>query len=205
VTALHRAAALAVVALACWGLAWAAARALVVAVPLRHADAAFVLSGAPVYFERVACAGGLYSTGRVAAVVLTNDGVRGSWSRTLQRNPLYYERGILRLTAAGVPESAIEVLQGPIASTYDEAQLLREYVDANPVHSVIVVASPYHTRRALWIVRKALKDRGVAVGIESSGPDAPTPSPATWWLHGDGWRMVGAEFLKLPYYWLRYW
>ena len=43
----------------------------------------------PRLFGRVAHGGRLFLAGRAATIVLTNDGVRGSWSSTLQRSPLY--------------------------------------------------------------------------------------------------------------------
>jgi uncharacterized SAM-binding protein YcdF (DUF218 family) len=184
---------------------WAAARILIVNVGFQRADAAFVLSGAPVYFERVAYAARLFAERRAASILLTDDGVRGSWSRTLQRNPLYYERAVLRLTQAGVPPASIEILEGPIASTHDEAVLLRQYAETHALRSVIVVTSQYHTRRALWTIRQALKGTRVEVGIEPADAGPNTPPPATWWLHISGWRAVGGEYVKLPYYWLRYW
>jgi uncharacterized SAM-binding protein YcdF (DUF218 family) len=190
--------------LAGWTLAWMAARALIVRDSPVHADAVLVLSGAPVYFERVAYAGRLFADGRADTVLLTNDGVKGSWSMTLGRNPLYYERATLRLTQAGVPPSSIEILQGPITSTHDEAVLVREYVSAHPIKSLIIITSQYHTRRALWTVRQVFKGTPVEIGIEPADPGQNTPPPATWWLHATGWHTVPVEWVKLPYYWLRY-
>lgn len=187
-----------------WALAWAAARALVVYVRLQHADVILVMAGAPVYFERVAHAGRLFLDGRADKVLLTNDGTRGSWSRTLQRNPLLYERAILRMTQAGVPPASIELLPGRISSTFDEAALMREYARTHAVKSLIVVTSDYHTRRALWALRRVLRDTGVEVGIEPVVPLFSSVSPRTWWLHARGWQMVFGEYVKLAYYRLRY-
>ena len=185
-------------------MAWAAARALVVELRLQHADAILVMAGAPVYFERVAHAGGLYLEGRADKILLTNDRVRGSWSRTLQRNPFYYERATLRLTQAGVPPDNIELIPGRITSTFDEAMLMREYARTHAVRSLIVVTSDYHTRRALWTLRRALRDTGIEVGIEPAPPGVGSTSPGTWWWHARGWQMVFGEYVKLAYYRLRY-
>jgi len=196
---------IAAVFLVCWTLAWFAARALVVQVRLpERADALLVLAGAPVYFERIAHAGDLYLGGRAGTVLLTNDGIRGSWSRTLQRNPYYYERATLRLTQAGVPPEHIQVLPGPrVRSTYDEAKLVRAYVEAHPTSSILIVTSPYHTRRALWSLRHVLDDLPVQIGVEPA-PSPEAPSEITWWLHRRGWQTVAAEYVKLAYYMVHY-
>ena len=194
----------AVIGTCTWAAAWALARALVVAVRLPRADAILVMAGAPVYFGRVAHAGRLLLEGRADKILLTNDGVRGSWSNTLQRNPLYYERATLRLMQAGVPTAKIELLPGSIASTYDEAMLARHYMRTHALGSLIVVTSDFHTRRALWAVRRALRHTGVAVGVEPAAPLFTSFSPWTWWRSRDGWRVVFGEYLKLAYYLGRY-
>jgi len=182
----------------------AIAGALVVQVPVHHADAILVLSGAPVYFGRAEHAGRMFLAGRATTILLTNDGVRGSWSHTLQRNPLYYERAILRLTRAGVPRASIEVLPGRTSSTFDESMRVREYALAHSITSLIVVTSDYHTRRALWTVRKALRGMDVNVGIEPTATLFADLSPANWRWHLRGWRLVLGEYVKLGYYRVRY-
>lgn len=193
-----------VLLLLAWAAAWGVARALVVQVPLPHSDAILVMAGAPVYFARVAHAGRLFLDGRADKILLTNDGVRGSWSNTLQRNPLYYERATLRLTLAGVPATAIDLLPGHIASTYDEAILARQYAQIHSLKSVIVVTSDFHSRRALWALRRALRDTDVVVGVDPAAPLFATVSPRTWWLFPRGWQAVVGEYLKLAYYRARY-
>lgn len=187
-----------------WALAWAAARALVVEVKLPHADVILVMAGAPVYFGRTAEAGRLFLDGRADRILLTNDGVRGSWSRTLQRNPLYYERAMLRLTQAGVPASSIELLPGRISSTFDEAALMRTYARTHAVKSVIIVTSEYHTRRALWTLRRVLRDTGTEIGVEPANPIFGSVSPWNWWWSAGGWQTVFGEYVKLAYYRVHY-
>jgi len=178
-------------------LAWAVARALVVEIRLAHADAILVMAGAPVYFVRVAEAGRIFLEGRADKILLTNDGVRGSWSNTLQRNPLYYERATLRLIQAGVPTSRIELLPGDISGTYDEALLVRRYAQTHALHSLIIVTSDFHTRRTLLAVRHALRGMPIEIGIERAAPLLGGLSPR-------GWYIVVGESIKLAYYYVRY-
>ena len=186
----------AVVAFAC-GSIWLLSRALVVQVSLPRADAIAVMAGAPMYFDRVAQAGRLFLDGRAPRILLTNDGVRGSWSRTLQRNPFYYERAILRLNQAGVPSSAIEVLPGRVTGTFEEANRISDAVQNHGFKSLIVVTSDFHTRRAFWSVRRALQGTGVEIGVE------PAASSGDWW-RTNGVQTVLSEYGKLMYYLVRY-
>ena len=176
---------------------WILSRALVVQVSLPRADAIVVMAGAPVYFDRVAQAGRLYLDGRAPRILLTNDGVRGSWSRTLQRNPLYYERAILRLNQAGIPSSAVSVLPGRVTGTFEEASRISDFAREQGFASLIVVTSDFHTRRAFWSVRRALQGARIDVGVE------PTASSAAWWKT-NGIQAVFSEYLKLVYYWVHF-
>jgi uncharacterized SAM-binding protein YcdF (DUF218 family) len=196
------------IALAAAGLwcvvAWVAARALIVDAPLARADALVILSGAPVYRERLLHGAELFAAGHSAKVVLTNDGGRGSWSRTLQRNPLMSERGLLQLGQAGVPATSIDVISDRVRSTYDEAVAVRQYAIEHNLKSVLVVTSQYHSRRALWTFRRVLGDAHIAVGISPAPPAPGTPTTGNWWWQFQGWDMVAGEYVKLAYYRFQY-
>lgn len=204
--AAKRIAALAALALALWSLlAWSAARWLIVDDnQLRHADAIVVLGGAATYRERASHAARLFGEGRAGLILITNDGVRGGWSREQQRNPFFFERAVVELRRAGVAPEAIEALREPVASTYDEAVLVRSYAERLGLRSLIVVTSGYHSRRALWTYRRVLDGSGIEFGCDPVPPGVETPRPAVWWLEPRGWRSVAAELPKLLYYRLRY-
>jgi uncharacterized SAM-binding protein YcdF (DUF218 family) len=114
------------------------------------------------------------------------------------------ERAAAELRRAGVPAERIEVLPRVVNGTHDEAVLLREYAAAKGLRSLLVVTSAYHSRRALWTLRRVFERSGVAVGLSAPPPDGATPSPATWWLSARGWREVAGEYLKFIYYRLHY-
>jgi uncharacterized SAM-binding protein YcdF (DUF218 family) len=173
---------------------------LVVEAPLARADAIVVLSGSSTYIERTQKAAALFKEGRSAKIILTNDNQQSGWSSADQRNPFFYERATDELTDAGVPQSAIEVIPQPVYSTRDEAALLRSYTDTRGLHSLIVVTSAYHSRRALRTFQTAFDTNSVAIGIEHPATGLQTPSPSTWWLHFRGWTMVPTEYLKMLYY-----
>ena len=177
-----------------------ATQRLVVREPLSDADALIVMAaGAAAYTERLHHAVELFRTGHASRILLTDDGQRGYWSRELQRNPTSVERAVAVLERAGVPRDRIELLPGVVEGTIDEARAVKEYAAAHQVRSLVVVTSQYHSRRALWIVRHVLRDDGVIVGSDPAPMTPTTPTPASWWVRRSGWRMVGAEFVKLPY------
>jgi uncharacterized SAM-binding protein YcdF (DUF218 family) len=171
---------------------------------ISHADAIVVLSGAATFRERAQHAAMLYHQGRSSKIILTNDMIKSSWSPAKQRNPYYHELAIEELRRAGVPSQDIELIPNPIASTYDEASLLREYCQTHEIKSILVVTSAYHSRRALWTFRHLFRGSGKEVGIDPVDPGSETPAPATWWLHRLGWDMVPNEYLKMAIYRYRY-
>lgn len=193
-------------ALVAWPfVAFVAARALVVNAELPRADAIVVLSGASSYVERARHAARLFHEGRAPRVILTNDDLRGGWSSEQQRNPYFHERAREELVRAGVPAERIEVLPQVVASTYEEAVQVRLLIGMRGLHSIIIVTSPYHTRRAGWVFRRVLAESGVAIGLLSPpAGQQQSPTPATWWLRPSGWKLVALEYPKLVFYRLRY-
>lgn len=181
-------------------LAWGAARFLIVRTTPAHADAIVILSGSATFHERAQHAAQLYKEGRAAKVILTNDNLQSGWSQTQQRNPFYYERAKQELVLLGVPEQNIDVLMDPILGTYDEACVIRLYCENHNIHSVVVVTSGYHSRRALWTFRRVFSGSDMEVGMDPVAAGIDTPSPATWWLKSFGWQMVPEEYGKLLCY-----
>jgi uncharacterized SAM-binding protein YcdF (DUF218 family) len=103
----------------------------------------------------------------------------------------------LLLLQAGVPGSLIEV-ENDSMTTRENAEFTIKRLRAEHVHSVILVTTWYHARRALKT-------------FEHYGPDLKfyvRPSyyafdRSDWPQRGNGRRMR-LEFLKLPGYWIRY-
>jgi hypothetical protein len=52
----------------------------------------------------------------------------------------------------------------------------------------------------LWTFRTLFQDGTTQVGLDPVDTGIQTPPPATWWLHGRGWKLVLGEYLKLIYY-----
>jgi len=193
-------------AVAAWCvLAWGAARWLKVESGLARADALVVLGGSGAYVERTHRAAELWRGGRAPKIILTDDAQISGWSVAEQRNPLFVERAFAELRAAGVPAEKIEVLPAPVAGTYHETLVLRDYAKERNLRALLFVTSAYHSRRALWTVRRIFAGSNVEVGLDSSAQEGEhTPRPLGWWLHAEGWSLVALEYPKLVYYHWQY-
>jgi len=184
--------------------AWGAARMLIVTADMQSADAIIILSGSSTYVERAARAADLYRAGRAPLVVLTNDGVISGWDHREERNPFYYELSARRMQQQGVPADRITLAPGQALGTYDESVLLRDFAVTHGLKRLLIVTSSYHSRRALWSMRRACEGSGIEVGIDSAPPGWQTPSPWLWWSKRWGWKLVVGEYVKMVYYWVKY-
>jgi uncharacterized SAM-binding protein YcdF (DUF218 family) len=185
-----------------WIAATAAAAALVVHDSITPADAILVLAGSGQYVARATAAARLYATGAAPQVLLTDDGVRRGWSTQAQDTPRMIDLASDVLVAHGVPPARVIKLPR-VESTHDEAVVTMRAARREGLRSVIVVTSPYHTRRARWMFDRVLKGAGVSVAVLPSDPSS-WRSLMTWWATARGWQMVAGEYIKLPYYWIRY-
>lgn len=184
--------------------AWGGAKFLIKEAPLDKADAIVVLSGSATYRERAQEGARLFFEGRAPRIVLTNDNHQGSWSSAQQRNLFFYERSLEELKKSDVPPQSVEVLMQPVTSTYEEAELIRDYAQQHGLRSILIVTSAYHSRRALWVFSRVFRDTGIQIGLDAVRPGQQSPPPETWWLTLKGWRLVPTEYVKMLYYVIRY-
>ena len=105
---------------------------------------------------------------------------------------------ILELVKAG------KLAPGQALGTYEESLLVRDYATAHNLKRLLIVTSGYHSRRALWSMRRACEGSGIEVGIDSAPTGWQTPSPWAWWRKRWGWKIVGGEYVKMIYYWTKY-
>lgn len=185
-------------------LALVAANTLVVKVDLPSADAIVVLSGPGTYIERADWAAKLYHERRAPLIVVSNEGLLSGWSASDDRNLYFHELAARRLQQHGVPAKDVRVVSDIGAGTYQESLRLCDYAAAEKLNRILIVTSAYHSRRALWSIQRACKDKPIQIGMESPPPGWQTPAPASWWLHKSGWRLVAGEYVKMIYYRLVY-
>ena len=185
-------------------LAFIAAKFLIVTADLASADAIIVLSGPGTYIERGDWAAKLYLERRAPVVLLSNEGLLSGWSASDDRNLYFHELAARRLQQHGVATKDIKVVSDIGAGTYEESLRLCDYAAAEKLNRILIVTSAYHSRRALWSLQRACKDKPIQIGMESPPPGWQTPPPASWWLHKSGWRLVASEYVKMVYYRLSY-
>jgi hypothetical protein len=105
-----------------------------------------------------------------------------------------------RLTKAGVPPDAIEVLP-EISNERDEASALREYLAGRGWLRIIAYAPEVRARRTRAVLHEAGRAAGVDVRlIALPDPDVPL---ACWWCSWHAAEAVLGEYPKLAYYAVR--
>ena len=199
--AVRRLAIAAILALACGTAIFLpfAGRFLVREDPLIHADAICVLDGARV--ERWMEAVDLYKAGYAPVVVLspgrTEDaelilrarGIRYPSNATLARDAM---------VQMGVEASAIVIPDASVDNTAQEAEMVRGLAHARGWHSIVMITSKYHSRRAGFAFRRELRGSGVAVNVRTTRYDVS--DPAHWWRRRPDVRFVVSELQKLVMY-----
>lgn len=154
-------------------------RWLVVEDPLEKASAIAVLSGRMP--SRALEAARIYREGYASEIWLTRTIEPGASLQALFvpfTGEEAYDRMVLM--RKGVPESAIRVLDPPIANTADEMLAIGQALSKENQHTVIIVTSKVHTRRvkALWRHFSSADGQAIVRGVSDDGFD-----PAHWWAN----------------------
>jgi len=170
-------------------------RWLVVEDALQPARIIVVLSGITPY--RAIEAAQIYRQGWAPEVWLFEDDPRGADDafaslgihRTTEEE---YDRQVLE--RLGVPTAAIRILEPPTTNTENEFELLREELRQKGGEKVILVTSPFHTRRVKAVWRRVVGTRPQAIVRH----DTSEPSdPAHWWRSTSDVQDVFHEILGL--------
>ncbi len=124
----------------------------------------------------------------------------------LEEKGLHYPESvdllIMILKGLGIPGSALFISDQPVKSTFDEAKVVKDLAVKNGYHSLILVTSPTHSRRAWLVFRKVFKDEKVRIlAIPSKYSEF---RPEDWWKKRRYIREVIIEYQKLVYYALKY-
>ncbi|NIM05619.1 MAG: hypothetical protein GTO55_05420, partial [Armatimonadetes bacterium] len=160
---------------------------------LERADAIFVLGGDAA--ERGAHAATLYREG-LSDTLVTSGGREDKELKLFDIHATEAEVTAQALKRGGVPDEAIVVLNVG-KSTIEEGFAVLDYVLRHGWSSIIVVTSAYHTRRAEWVMNKALKELDVKVMLSPSGLE--DYHLAEWWRYEKDLVYVNNEYLKLLY------
>jgi uncharacterized SAM-binding protein YcdF (DUF218 family) len=173
---------------------------LVVEDDLHPADVIFVLNGDP--DSRPFRAADLYEQGLAPRILIARSENQPTVDLGLVRNETDISVGVME--SLGVPAADILTLQMPggVTSTFDEAALLRDYVQSHEIHSVILVTSAFHTRRARWIFERELA--GLPVTLKMAAAPNHGFDQTNWWQSENGLITLNNEYLKLFYYFWKY-
>lgn len=173
---------------------------LVVSDDLQPADIIFVLNSEvntrPFYATE------LYQQGLAPLIVIARSEDTPTVELGLVPNDTDIDLGVMK--KLGVPDEKIVVLQMPggVTSTFDEASVLRQYIQEHDVQRVIVVTSAFHTRRAKWILDRQLD--GLPVTLEMAAAPYDGFDQTNWWQNEGGLITVNNEYVKLIFYFFKY-
>ena len=120
----------------------------------------------------------LYKQGRASKLVVS--GVNYVWGIHTGDAAKRY------VVSLGVPESDVTVIRDAW-NTRNEAQVLKQLMSENGWKSAIVVTSPFHSRRALYTIERAVPGKT----FYSSPVEAQSPE----WMPKDWWKRRGDVFL----------
>lgn len=168
---------------------------LVVEDELQPADVIHVIAGED---HRTNYAIQLFQEGYAEYIFFT-----GGWCEEDQYNHGEYSKELA--VAAGIPNAAIAIDDSPVLSTYDEAELLKAYIDQsqNPIQSIIVVSDAYHMRRVRWIYRRIFRIDEMEI-LMAPVPFESGPVQERWWEDSVSQFMVRDEYFKFAYNIARY-
>lgn len=166
------------------------ARLLVIGESPRRAAAIVPLAGDR---DRVVYGAELFNEGYAKWFVITNmklelPGIDESYDELVLREAI----------RQGVPQDQILVSTEIVETTMAEARALRQLAEEQGWSSLLVVTSPYHTRRARHILRDAFAGSGITIRV------GPVPGhwyePQSWWQEADGLRLTWDEYVKYGLY-----
>jgi len=160
----------------------------------------FVLNGD--YNTRPFRASELYEQGLAPIIVIARSEMLPAEKLGLAPNETDISIGVME--QLGVPLEKIVVLpvEGGTTSTFDEAIALRQYIESHNIHSLILLTSAFHTRRAKWIFDRELA--GLPVALEVAAVPSYGFDESNWWQSEDGLITLNNEYIKLAYYFLKY-
>jgi uncharacterized SAM-binding protein YcdF (DUF218 family) len=175
---------------------------LVVAHPLKRADVIVCMMGQPV--ERGLSAAELYRQGLAPRVFLGREALPDGYFLLTEQGVQYPETRdllLMMLEGLGVPRNACITRDRFLRSTLDEADEIRALAAHEGYRSLIVVTTPYHTRRTWLTLREALEGQDVEIMMAPSRySDFRTQD---WWKKRRYVKEVIIEYQKLIYYLLR--
>jgi uncharacterized SAM-binding protein YcdF (DUF218 family) len=107
------------------------------------------------------------------------------------------------LSGLGVEASRVQTLPLLVTNTYDEASAALAYCKQRSISRLLIVTSPYHTRRALATFAAVFRSSDVTLGIEPAMSFSPA-QPQDWWRYEYDRKYVRYEWAALGWYVVRH-
>ncbi len=178
-------------------------RYLIVEHPPQKSDLIVCLAGANV--DRGLAVADAYGKGLAPRIFVARE-VPPDGYELLEERGVNYPQSVdlmrMLLEGLGIPRSAFLTSDRPSKSTFEEANLVKDVVMKNGYSSIIVITTPYHSRRAWLTFRKVFEENDVRLLM------LPSPysdfNPTDWWKKRRYLREVIIEYQKLIYYALKY-
>ena len=170
-----------------------AGKFLVIADPLKPGDAVVPLAGER---SRVVYAAELYKHSFAKWYLITD-------MLVVENVNINYAESVLnQVILTGVPDHHILVATGKAVDTYQEARNIRQKAEEQHWNSLLVVTSPYHTRRARYILSQVFRGSRIEISV------LPQPGhwyDAThWWMTQKSQIVTVEEYLKLFLFFIGY-
>jgi hypothetical protein len=174
----------------------AVGRALVLSHPMKQGDAVVLMSGVgPAGELEVA---DLMNAGMAPVALVMTPPPREIDFEFARRGVMLEREGHLarrRLTALGVDESRIQLLEAHEGGPRGQTGVLTRWCAEHRARSLIVVTAAHHTRRVGRTLGRSTRKLGVAIAMRPPRHDSFTPYG--WWSSRDGLRGALVEMQKL--------
>lgn len=170
------------------------AQSLVVSDPLQKSDLILVLGG-DINGERVEEGVKLFQKGYAKKILFSGGPV--------YRNLSYADLMKKQALESGVPKEKI-LIQGNSRSTIEDAKLSLPMVKKEAAQSIILVTSPYHTRRAAKVFKKIFEKEKIKILVHPVSKSDFYPK--CWWTRHEDTSYVVWEYMASVLYFLKgYW
>jgi uncharacterized SAM-binding protein YcdF (DUF218 family) len=110
---------------------------------------------------------------------------------------------LARLQRLGVGPDQVRIIPLTAPGTYGEALAALAFARRTPIHRLLIVTTPYHTRRSLAAFRSVFAGTHVEIGIEPASDSSPA-RPDRWWATPYDRAYVAYEWAAAVYYAFRY-
>jgi len=169
---------------------------LVVNEPLRPSDIIFVTDGRTPQRELEGAALFLEGWAPRVALAFARDPVSAE-VRRLSGEPAPQELAAVILRRRGIPEGAVVRLDRMVENTLQELQADFDYARAHGFRRVIIVSSPYHTRR-IRLMWNRLFERELPAIVRASRYERV--NPARWWRARRSLEAIAHEVFGITHF-----